>query len=191
MNLMNRLTKFWLKTSVAIAVVFGRQQRAVHLYQQILRLDPQEKNARSSLSNLLMQMGNSAGAINELTLQLEHYPNHAESWFNLGYVYEQQDNLIQAEKCFRRAIELKPIIDRAWYGLALVLIRSERLREAVDALKENVRLQPFSPYGWYQLGMTYHHLGEDTSALQVVEKLDKFEPRYAATLRRDMGKIPS
>ncbi len=77
-------------------------------------------------------------------------------------------------------------LDRAWYGLGLVLIREGRLDEAIVALRRNIKLQPMSPYGYYQLGMTYHHLGRADEAWKVYEELKGFEPRYAATLKRDI-----
>jgi tetratricopeptide (TPR) repeat protein len=60
----------------------------------------------------------------------------------------------------------------------------------VEALKKNIELQPFSPYGYYQLGMTYHHLGRREQALRIEEKLRNFEPKFAATLKRDMEQTP-
>jgi hypothetical protein len=40
--------------------------------------------------------------------------------------------------------------------------------------------------------MTYHHLGEPAEAARIHDKLKGFEPRYAATLRRDMeNKTPN
>jgi tetratricopeptide (TPR) repeat protein len=64
-----------------------------------------------------------------------------------------------------------------------------QVREAIDALKQNVKLQPMSPYGFYQLGMTYHHLGEAGDAWRTYEQLKLFEPKYAATLKRDLESI--
>ena len=66
-----------------------------------------------------------------------------------------------------------------------------RLEEAVPVLEKNTELQPFSPYGFYQLGMTYHHLGRSDDAWRIVEKLKHFEPRYAATLKRDIEGTPT
>jgi len=53
-------------------------------------------------------------------------------------------------------------------------------------LQRNIKLQPMSPYGYYQLGMTYHHLGRSGEARKMYEKLTEFEPKYAATLKRDL-----
>ena len=86
----------------------------------------------------------------------------------------------------REAVRLNPRHDRGWYGLALVLIRKGELVDAVGALEKNIALQPLSPYGFYQLGMTYHHLGRADQAQRMVDRLRQFEPKYAATLERDI-----
>jgi Flp pilus assembly protein TadD len=191
MNLFDRFfTRWWLANRASLAVLLNRKSSAIDLYRQIVRMFPRDENARGALGNLLMESGDVAAATDAFLQLVELNPRNAEAWFNLGYIYDHRDELANAERCFRKAIELKPSIDRAWYGLGLVLIRAKRLREAVDVLKKNTELQPFSPYGFYQLGMTYHHLGERARANRVYEELKKFEPRYAATLRRDMEKAP-
>ena len=67
-----------------------------------------------------------------------------------------------------------------------MLIRDGRLEEAVTALKRTIKLQPFSPYGYFQLGMTYHHLGRSKDAWRLHEQLEGFEPKFSATLKRDL-----
>jgi hypothetical protein len=43
-----------------------------------------------------------------------------------------------------------------------------------------------APYGYYQLGMTYHHLGRSDEACAGLEQLAGFEPKFSATLKRDI-----
>ncbi len=191
MNALERFfTRWWLANRASLAVLLKRNAAAIESYRQIVALDPRNEIARAALGNLLMETGDAAGATAEFVRIVEMNPRNAEAWFNLGYIYEQRDDLENAERCFREAIALKPSIDRAWYGLGLVLIRSRRLREAIEVLKKNTELQPFSPYGYYQLAMTHHHLGESAQATRIYEKLKTFEPRYAATLKRDMERTP-
>jgi tetratricopeptide (TPR) repeat protein len=180
------LGKFLLRRQIAVAVLLGRRRRSIELMQEVLRLDPDDADSRNALGNLLAESGDPAAAVEQFVLLVERSPENAEAWFNLGYLYESRDDLVNAERCFRRALGLNAKIDRAWYGLGLALIRTGRLDEAVDAFKRNVELQPFSPYGYYQLGMTYHHLGRRNEALRVEERLRNFEPKFAATLRRDI-----
>ncbi|MCX8003454.1 MAG: tetratricopeptide repeat protein [Burkholderiaceae bacterium] len=180
------LSWLWQRQRAYVAVLFGQKRVALDAYRQLVALNPDDRVALATVGNLLMELGDADGAAQAFESLLARHPQDAESWFNLGYIYEHGERLAEAERCFRRAIELKPSIDRAWYGLALVLIRTDRLREAVPALKKNIELQPFSPYGYYQLGMTYHHLGEAGDAWRIYEKLKTFEPKYAATLKRDL-----
>lgn len=186
----NWLAKFWLKRQVAVAVLLGRKRRSIELMQRVLQVDPDDADSRNALGNLLFEVGEPAAAVAEFVALVERQPGNADAWFNLGFVHESRDDLVNAERCFRRALELNPKIDRAWYGLGLTLIRGGRLEDAIDALKKNIELQPFSPYGYYQLGMTYHHLGRDDEARRILDRLQGFEPKYAATLKRDIDKAP-
>lgn len=179
-------SKLWLRMSAFVAIVLGMKRRGLHFYESMVAIDPSDTLARVTVGNLRMELGDAAGAADAFSRLLEHKPDHAESWFNLGYVQEQRDNLVEAERCFRRAVELEATLDRAWYGLALVQIRTGELAQAVHALEKNIKLQPFSPYGYYQLAMTQHHLGDSDAAWRTYEQLKNFEPRYAATLKRDL-----
>ena len=185
------LVRGWLNTQADVALLFGLKRRALELHRRMLRLNPRDAIARSTVGNLRAQLGDPEGAIAEFRQLVELDADNADAWFNLGYLLEGRDALLQAERALRRAVELNPALDRAWYGLGLVLIRTDRLGEAIEALKRNTELQPFSPYGWYQLGMTYHHVGESAAAWRTYEHLKSFEPRYAATLKRDLDSIPS
>jgi len=179
-----------LKRQVAAAVLLGRKRRSIELMREVLELDPDDAESRNALGNLLYELGDPAAAVSEFMTLVERHPGNADAWFNLGFVHESRDALPNAERCFRRALELNPKIDRAWYGLGLTLIRSGRFEEAIEALKKNIELQPFSPYGYYQLGMTYHHLRRDDEARRILDRLRNFEPKYAATLMRDIENTP-
>lgn len=178
--------KWWLKRRANFALLINRSPQAIVALRAILRVDPADVYARSVLGNLYAKQGDSSSAISEFAELVAFHPEHADSWFNLGFLHDQRDELADAERCFRRAVELSPGLDRAWYGLGLVLIRENRLQEAIVTLQRNIKLQPFSPYGYYQLGMTYHHLGRSKEAWKVYDKLSQFEPKYAATLKRDL-----
>jgi tetratricopeptide (TPR) repeat protein len=180
------LARWWLNMQASVAMVFGRKSTAMDLYQRMVELSPDDARALTSLGNLRMEAGDPAGAASVLADLVERRPADANAWFNLGYVHEKRDDLAAAERCMREAVRLNPSHDRGWYGLALVLIRKGELVDAVGTLEKNIALQPMSPYGYYQLGMTYHHLGRADQAQRMVGRLREFEPKYAATLERDI-----
>jgi tetratricopeptide (TPR) repeat protein len=175
----------------SIAVLFGRKRRALDLYQEIVELRPRDDRAHSTIGNLQMELGDAQAAKQTFEAVTENFPRNAAAWFNLGFICDHNNEDAAAERCFKAAVELDPKLDRAWYGLGLVLIRQRRLGEAVAALKRNTRLQPYSPYGWYQLAITHHHLGQTEEAWRIHAELNKFEPRFAATLKRDLEQTPA
>ena len=101
----------------------------------------------------------------------------------------QQGQLAEAERAFRRATELSPVLDRAWYGLGLVLIALDRLGEAVAALERVTLLQPMSPHGWYQLARVRCDLGQPEAALGIIARLRQFEPKVADQLVRETALV--
>jgi tetratricopeptide (TPR) repeat protein len=184
--LARKLRLWWLQRRANAAILFKRVPEAVRAYREMLEVDPRNQMAGLMLGNLLAEAGDREAAVTQLEQLTAAHPSFADAWFNLGYLHDQADRLTDAERCFRRAVELRPSLDRAWYGLGLVLIRGGRLTEAVDALKQTIKLQPFSPYGYYQLGLTYHHLGRSEDAWRVHKQLTEFEPKFSATLKRDL-----
>lgn len=187
----DKLAIWWLNRRANTALIFKRNAQAIEAYREMLAVDPTYEFARIMLGNLLLEAGDPEAAARELERLVQINPDSADGWFNLGFLHDKADHVAEAERCFRRAVQLKPTLDRAWYGLGLVLIRDGRLAEAVDALKQNIKIQPFNPYGYYQLGMTYHHLGRSAEAWKVHEQLAGFEPKFSATLKRDLERTPS
>lgn len=184
------VSKLWLAVLASTAVILGRKRRALEHYEHIVALDPRDERARNSVGNLRMVLGDTAGAARAFEDLLAVNARNAAAWFNLGFIRDKRDEDAEAERCFRAAVEIDAKLDRAWYGLGLVLIRQGRYEDAIKALKRNTALQPFSPYGWYQLAMTHHHLGQSAEAWRLHQELERFEPRYAATLKRDIEQTP-
>jgi len=135
----NWLAAFWLRRQVALAVLLGRKRRSIELMQAVLRLDPDDADSRNALGNLLVEAGEPAAAVEQFMQLVQRWPDNAEAWFNLGYIHESREDLANAERCFRRALQLNAKIDRAWYGLGLTLIRGGRLAEAVEDADARLR----------------------------------------------------
>lgn len=189
MNPLNRMiVRWWLNTQASVALIFGRKPVARSLFERMVKLNPNDALALSSLGNMRMEAGDSLGAVTVFVDLVGRHPNDANAWFNLGYVHEKRGELEPAERCMRAAVRANPEHDRAWYGLALVLIRKGELTEALGALEKNIALQPMSPFGYYQIGMTLHHLGRAGEARRIVDRLRQFEPKYAAALERDIAR---
>jgi tetratricopeptide (TPR) repeat protein len=82
-----------------------------------------------------------AAAAYETVIQMD--PRFAEGYFNLGHVYALQKKYPDAEKMFRKTVELAPpFVDEALYNLALVVDLQGRKHECARYLQEALRANP-------------------------------------------------
>ncbi|MBK6866213.1 MAG: tetratricopeptide repeat protein [Ideonella sp.] len=170
------------------ALVFGRNQRALEVFTQMLARWPGDAYALASRAHLQAQLGRRAEALADAQALVQTHPKRsAADWFNLAFLLDEDGRPAEAEPAFRRALELDDKLDRAWYGLGLALIRLQRLDEAIAALKRNTELQPMSPYGWYQLARVQVDRHEPDEARKIIRHLKGFEPKVAAQLERETG----
>ncbi|MEO5337773.1 MAG: tetratricopeptide repeat protein [Magnetospirillum sp. WYHS-4] len=178
----------WYFKLIAIwATLFKMPAVAIDYWERIRALKPRDPDVLAALAHLKAIHGARGEAIALLHQILETAPDQAASWFNLGFLQQEDDRHEDAIASFRRAIALDGKLDRAWYGLALSQIKMGQVEEGVAALKKNTELQPMSPYGWYQLAHAYCRLGQTERAETVIRRLAKFEPQVARLLERETG----
>jgi len=188
--MIERLDYWGMKCFAIGALVLGRRDAARDCFDRMLARWPTDAYALSSRAHVLAQQGRTEQALADARVLVRAHPQRsAGDWFNLAFLLEATAQIDEAEKSFRRALELDPKLDRAWYGLGLVLIRQRRFDEAVAALKRNTELQPMSPYGWYQLARVQLDRQQPDEARKIIRHLKKFEPKVAAQLERETGLV--
>jgi tetratricopeptide (TPR) repeat protein len=187
MNLAHTL----LRLRAMALLTFGLRDAAEDAFSAMLARWPDDGYALASRAHLRASLGRRSQAIADQQRLVEVHPKRsAADWFNLAFMLDEAERHDEAERAFRRALELDPKLDRAWYGLSLVLIRQQRLDEAVDALKRNTELQPMSPYGWYQLARVQLDREKPEETRKIIRHLKGFEPKVADQLVRETGLSP-
>jgi len=172
-------------------LLLNRRREAEHVFDEMLARWPGDTYALASRCHVRAQLGRRDEAIADAQALVDGHPRRsAADWFNLAFLLDEGDRVIEAEAAFRRAVELDDKLDRAWYGLGLALIRQQRFDEAVVALERNTELQPMSPYGWYQLARAHVDRNDPQEACKVIRHLQGFEPKVAAQLQRETGLAP-
>jgi membrane associated rhomboid family serine protease/Flp pilus assembly protein TadD len=137
------------------------------------------KNARGEIVELeaarqALAQGDSDSAIRRLSGLRDSADNSVVQSL-LATAYAQKKQYAQAERCYRRALQLDPRNFAARSGLGAILIETGRLPEAVKELQKAARLNPGSGGIWLQLGIVLQKLGrhvEAISALQNAVALD-------------------
>src|SRR5262245_26680227 len=107
----------------------------------------------------------------------------ADQLYGLGLNQFHADrNFEEAEKNFRKAVELDPNHQWAQFHLAEVYLRQEKFKEAIAAYKRAIELKVRSREVFYNLGYAYFKidlLAESADAFHAAVKLDpKYEEAY-------------
>jgi len=121
---------------------------------------------------------------------LEIEPENAEFWFNLGYVFQQQNKDADAIRCFERTVALRRGLDRAWFGLGLIHRRRGDTPQAVQAFKMAAELQPMNPHAFYELAMAQLALNNLQEVHRIIRQVSGFDPEMTRRLIRETGQRP-
>ncbi|WP_353571471.1 tetratricopeptide repeat protein [Candidatus Albibeggiatoa sp. nov. BB20] len=92
---------------------------------------------------------------------------------------QKQQDVIQAEACYRQAIVLQANSIEAWGNLGNLLRSQQRSQEAIECYKTILKKQPKHIAALNNIGNAYSDLGEFKQAIKVYEKILKIQPDLA------------
>ncbi len=95
----------------------------------------------------------------------------------LKTAYIEQDNLIQQETSFKKALELNLQNDRAYAGLGWLYRRQGKLVEAEQAFKKALEFNPQNDRAYAELGWLYRSQGKPSEAEEAFKKALEFTPQ--------------
>src|SRR3990167_10283515 len=95
----------------------GKLSEARALYEQICRTDPRDAETRMTLGALKGELGDTAGAEDDLRQALALQPDLAEANFQLGGLLRMQGREQEAVARLRQAVTAKPDYAEAWIVL--------------------------------------------------------------------------
>jgi hypothetical protein len=124
------------------------------------------RGSSSATSGFELPGAQSRKRIKELQAQIYHIGN-ASHYFQLGDVYFQRGRLVEAEKCYRDALEREPDDVETRAHLGQCLLRQKRFLEARPLLEGVMREKPEHDYGHTMMALaeTLTALGETDNAV--------------------------
>ncbi|HEX6981337.1 MAG TPA: tetratricopeptide repeat protein [Balneolaceae bacterium] len=118
----------------------GNVAAAKSLYHKAVEADDMPADAYCNLGILESQAGNTAKAINYLTLSLKHNPRHLEAHFNLANLFVEVGNLDLGILHYEVCTEIKPEFSNSYFNLGLCLAEADRYDEAIEVFDKYCRL---------------------------------------------------
>ena len=130
-------------------------------------------------------------AIEAYKKAIELEPHHAAAHINLGTLYYNRQDYVQAEAFYRKAVEVDPRYALAYFDLGNVLDETGRLPDAVRAYKTAIGLAPTYADAHYNLALAYEKMRQPRKALphwRAYVKLDRSGP-WAVHARNQIRRI--
>lgn len=128
------------------------------------------KAARQALAN-----GDPDSALRRLNT-LRTAPDNPAVQEMMAAAYAQKKQYAEAEKCYRRALQLDPRNFAARSGLGLLLADTGHLQEASKELEKALRVDANSAAVWLQLGRVLQKMGQHTEAVPALGKATALNP---------------
>lgn len=120
--------------------------------------------------------------IAEVEERLRRDPDNDRGWFNLGILYRETRRFPEAERAFRRAMELSPQNADyvAYLGETLLLIAGRNPPPEAEALfRRALTLDPANPQALYYLATLRDHRGDHSGAIDALLALLRAAPADA------------
>jgi Flp pilus assembly protein TadD/transglutaminase-like putative cysteine protease len=143
---------------------------AIPLFQRVVELDPQHKQAWNDLGLAYLRLGkfDEATAAFRKQIGVNAYDEHAYNY--LGVTLQQQQKFAEAADAFRRQIEVNPLDPIAHAALGQLFLDQHKYAEAIPELDKATVLTPDNAGLHVSLGNAYLNSGEKEKALEAFEK---------------------
>ncbi len=174
----------------------GRLREAVTEAEETLRQNPNDTNARRILARIYTRMiGDQQNKIDENMLKkaIEQYskvvekdPKDSDTWLMLGRLNKVAQNSSEAEKAYKKALELDPGNEDAMTGLAMVYADLGDTKSATDLLRQAADKNP-SARSLAQLANGYEQMHEYGLAAETIKKAIEMGPPNASELNQALA----
>ncbi len=156
--------------------------KAIDAFQNAVDLDPGYSRAHAGLADSytlrsLVAYGSAdtkdtiAKARASAKYALEIDPLNAEAYTSLGVILTKHDwNWSEAERLFRRAIEIDPECPTAHYWLSGLLGVTGRAAESIAAAEKAKELDPYSPLVELNLARTFYFARQYDRAIEILNR---------------------
>jgi tetratricopeptide (TPR) repeat protein len=165
-----------MKSELNWMIQNGQMSAALSLAERIKDETPDDPYTWLDYAMLIMTTGNREGAMIELRALVKAHPHFSYGWHNLFALLVSED-LVEAEKVLRRAIQLDPNDATMRMNLGYLFYRTNRTKAAIRALRKSIRMDP-SAEACYNLGRILQNERHIEEARKYLEQALSLNPRF-------------
>jgi len=169
----------FLVLAITTGVQVSYWQNSMTLFNEALRIDPNDARAHANLGEAFLTQGRYAEAISHLNAALRLNPNLAEVHNNLGVILSRQGKGDEAVYQYTEAVRLKPNFAGAHGNLGDALMGQGKYPEAASQYNEVLWLNPKDPQAHNSLGVILERQGRYGEAIPQFNEALRLNPNFA------------
>ena len=103
-------------------------------------------------------------------------PNHAETYYNLGLIYQELREFNKSKEFYQKAIQIKSDYVDAHNNLGLIFRELNDLKSAKHCYQKAIDFDPNCVMALFNLGIIFRELAEFKNAIKCYQKVIKISP---------------
>jgi tetratricopeptide (TPR) repeat protein len=151
--------------------------RAISLYEQVLRAQPDNTGAQLHLAKAYLLSRQFRTAINTYQLVLSRDPHNREALVSTGEAYNLLGDYAKAERPLQEALRVAPDDADAVWSLSRTYLYESRLGDAERLLKLGIAAHPRDFRLWESLGEVQSHQGRTGDARRSLQQALDLNPK--------------
>ncbi len=104
-------------------------------------------------------------------------PDSAPAWVGLGILYQYKNRLEDAQRCYRKAIELDPEFPDAHYRLGTAYQAQHKLLDAITEYRAAMRVKSNYLFAYYSLAAVYQEQQKNEDAIWLYHEILRMDPK--------------
>jgi tetratricopeptide (TPR) repeat protein len=158
----------------------GRMDEAIRQFQEGVRSQPEDADARHNLGVALFKQGQLDEASRQFQEAIRLNPDSVDTHYDLGAALHQQGHIEEAIRQFEEAIHLKPDYADAHNYLGIAVGVKGQMDEAIRQFQEAIRAKPDYAEAHYNLAVALGMKGQTDEAIRELQEALRIKPDYAA-----------
>jgi predicted O-linked N-acetylglucosamine transferase (SPINDLY family) len=168
-----------LNAIAAIALQDGDLERAIQLFDEVIRRKGDHAEAYYKRANALNGLGRWESALADYDQAIAVNPEYANAYCNRGTVLERLNRWDEALVSYNRAVALNPGDHLAYYNRGSVLKRLERIDEALASYERAIALKSDYVEAYLNRGNVLQELHRHEAAVASYDRAIQLKPIFA------------
>ena len=166
----------------------GDAGKAIDIYEQAVKLHPDNDELQTDLGNLYFAEGRTGEAITAYETAVRIYDD-ANNRFSLGQGYLKAGRYSDAENQFNKVIRMDPSSANGYFGLGQTYGAQKKYPEAIKEFERSIQKKEDFYAAYAEMGYTYADAGELDKAREMRDYLEVKDPSSYDTLKAYINKV--